>query len=186
MKKEFLRQKLQGNPNPKWEQEIDQAVDLGKSLSISPRYTFYYSPETGCRYILNKELIRVYPEVRIRRYWESFLIFECTGNHRIKISGHADLLQIRAAYDAVCPQVLTGRKDHEMGMGDIKLVQQKRKQVFKVLALTQPFAALLCWAASWVSLQWNTWLGAGVLAATLLLDIGLLIRLTRSLTRLKK
>lgn len=120
--------------------EINQSIDLGNLISISPNYTFYYSRKKGGRCIKNNQLIRVYSEYVAGRYGSSYIIFEWKGNGKEKIPGNVNYLNMRMAYDSFCPQVLIGEKGREMDKEQLMSVYDVRKQALKRVIFTS-----LCW-----------------------------------------
>lgn len=182
MTKKFLHKKMQMDDNSKLGKEIEQALDLGKSISISPSYLFYYSPDMGCQYIKNSQLIRIYAEVRIRRYGNSYLVFECKEKHRIKIIGHVDFFHLRTALDLFCPQVLIGKEGREMNAEELLHLYQRKRQVLFIVILF-----LLCWMGMYgVCTRAQAWFGIAVFAVMSIIGIILAILLIRFLSRGQK
>lgn len=150
----FIKGEMLLRHYPKLKTEIEKSIDLGKHVSISPLYTFYYSKSTGVQYIKNTELIRVYSELIPGHYSPSaYIIFECKGNKLRKISGNVDYLEMRTAYDTFCPQILIGAKGREMDIERLRMqCHVRRRSLF--ISLT----AFLCWtlvcsAAKYLSIE---------------------------------
>lgn len=133
---------------------------MGKNLSVSPAYTFYDSKETGCRYIENAALIRIYAGLKIRRRSQTFIIFE-TSHGLIKIRGRTDFFKLRKTYDALYPKVLIGEKGRELDAERLQLIVKKRRQGLFIIAVS-----LLCWSQlAGFCLRQTTWQSLALMAA---------------------
>lgn len=140
IKKEFLLRHY-----PKFESEIEQSVDLGRQVSISPLYTFYYSKGTGLQFLKNAELVRVYRELEyhtLPRSPYSFIIFETKSPQKtVRLRGNADDLKMKKAYDIFCPHILIGQEGQEMDQEKLQTRITMRKRSLFVSLIT-----LLCWS----------------------------------------
>lgn len=130
---------------PKFESEIEQSIDLGKQISISPLYTFYNSKSTGIQFLKNTELVRVYGELEYRilpRAPFCFITFETKRpQNTTRIRGNVDYLKMRNAYDIFCPWILIGQKGQEMDRDKLQSRIAIRKRSLSVSIITY-----LCWS----------------------------------------
>lgn len=142
MKQRLLKRKFRTNYYyPKLEQDIEHSIDLGSCLSIGPVYTYYYSRRDGYQYLKNCQLSRIYFEIIVGRFGNTFLILELSNHQKIKFPGIASSLEIRKACDKFCPKVKLGSDDKEMDAEELLLYYQKRKKYILIF-----FSSILLWS----------------------------------------
>ena len=115
MHKSLLHKKFHNNVYyPKLRPEIDQAVQVGHNLLISPNYTFYRSCSRGCRYIKNSQLLQGYGifekggnEIHF------YLILKQKDYTSINIPGYVSFAKLRDAYANFHFPIPIGAKGHK-------------------------------------------------------------------------
>lgn len=174
IKRERLHQRLQSVHNSSLAEEIDRSVSLGKSLSVSPAYTFYDSKETGCHYLENAGLIRVYAELRVRRHSTAYVVLE-TAQGLVKIPGTVDFIRLCDVYDVLCPKVLIGAPGQELDGARLRLIRRKHRQALLIMA-----ASVLCWTQlGGVCLRYATWQSLALMAAATAAQIAVAVLVLR-------
>lgn len=176
IKQEWLHKKLQTDSHYSClRSEIEQAQDFGRTISVSPSYTFYYSRETGLKYIRNAQIIRVYGELEIGRPSITYIIIENDERELIKIKGNVNYLQMRIAYDRFCPRILIGEKGREMGLEQLRIQFCVRKKALAIITAT-----VLCWSfLCFICRYLEDWLGLTVFVLSTLVVLVTAIRMLR-------
>lgn len=156
IKQKWLHNKLQADCHYSClKPEIEQALDLGRAISISPSYTFYYSKEIGLRYIKNVQIIRIYGGFVVGRHSISYIIIENNDRGIIKLKGTVNYLKMRIIYNQFCPDILIGKKGREMGLEQLAFHYEVRKKVFFIITVT-----VLCWFfVGFICQYLDSWLG---------------------------
>lgn len=176
MTKKFLHKHLHTeSTNSLLGKEIELSEDLGKSVSISPSYLFYYSSDTGCQYFKLSQLTRIFAQIEFGRFSTSYLVFETKENHLVKIRGQMDFLRARIACDTLCPHVLIGEQGEEMTAKEIVVLYRKRKQALLILS----FFILIWNILFYFCIQTEPLVGVIILAVTSIAGVLLAFLLIR-------
>ena len=137
MTKEILLKKFETNVYyDQLKPEIEQSMQVGQRMFISPNYTFYFMSHNQYQYIRNTQIIRLYYKtVRSGKSGSAYIMIECKDRCTIQldytVSCKVDLLAARKAYDTFCPQVLIGTQGAELSAAQMDAISQMKSKLFR-------------------------------------------------------